>query len=175
MKPKSFVPTVQRKVAVTAIGPSALRGQGKGVLKVCQEYLASLSLARIPRSREARFREWLNRHTERLLDQLPVRARPWGAARKAINLFLRDALYNQYLNRCYRIRSVETWLEIALDSAVARGLKVEAGRGALPQWPGLKNLTPEVSDRFQEHASYHAELLGLRRVHLDMYLWLSYR
>ena len=87
MKPKSFVPTVQRKVAVTAIGPSALRGQGKGVLKVCQEYLASLSLARIPRSREARFREWLNRHTERLLDQLPVRARPWGAARKAINLF----------------------------------------------------------------------------------------
>jgi hypothetical protein len=33
------------------------------------------------------------RMTESLIDHLPPKGRPWGAARKAINLFLRDALY----------------------------------------------------------------------------------
>jgi len=175
MKPKNFIPTVQQKVAVTAIGPSALRGQGKGVLKASQGFLTSLSLARIPKSGATRYRNWLDRQTESLLDQLPIKRRPWGAARKALNLFLRDALYNKYLSRKHRIGRVEPWLEIPLDSAVARGLKTEAGRGRLPQWPGLKNLKPDVSDEFQGFASSHAKSLGIERVHLDMYLWLENR
>ncbi len=123
MRPKNFIPTVQRKVAVTAVGPSALRGQGKGVLRASQSFLASVSLANIPKSSATRFQAWLDRQTEALLDQLPINGRPWGAARKAINLFLRDALYNQYLNRRFGLDNIEPWLEIPLDSAVARGLK----------------------------------------------------
>ena len=173
MRPKNFIPTVQQKVAVTAIGPSALRGQGKGVLKTSQEFLASLSLARIPRSSEIRFRNWLDRQTNRLLDQLPIEGRPWGAARKAINLFLRDALYNQYLNRQFKISKIEPWLEIPLDSAVARGLRKRTERDVLPQWPGLKHLKPIVSDNFQNFASVYARKLKIERVHLDMVLWLE--
>ncbi len=33
MKPKDFISTLQRKVSFTAVGPSAVRGQGKGVLR----------------------------------------------------------------------------------------------------------------------------------------------
>ncbi len=166
---------MQRKVATTAIGPSALRGQGRGVLAASQQYLASLSLARIPKSDQKRFADWLDRHTDALLLVLPVHGYPWGAARKAINLFLRDALYNRYLCQKYTLRKIECWLEIPLDSAVAHGLRKEAGRAVLPRWLGLKHLRPNHSDIFQAYASEYAGKLGVERVHLDMYLWLENR
>ena len=175
MKPNNFISTVRQMVSVTAVGPSALRGQGKGVLKASQGFLASMTLSRIPKSGEARFRDWLDRQTESLLSQLPIDGRPWGAARKAINLFLRDALYNKYLSSKFEIGRSEPFLEVPLDSAVARGLKAEAGRGGLPQWPGLKNLKSDVSETFQGFASTYAHSLGIERVHLDMYLWLENR
>ena len=173
MKPKSFILKVQHKVAVSAVGPSAMRGQGKGVVKASREFLKSLPLAQIPKSSEARFQGWLDRQTEALLDELPIKGRPWGAARKAINLFLRDSLYSKYLSHRFGIGKLESWLEIPLDSVVARGLKAEAGRGGLPQWPGLKKLKPETSQCFQSFASKYARTLKIKRVHLDIYLWLQ--
>jgi len=175
MRPKTFIPTVQRMVAVTAVGPSALRGQGAGVLGAAQRFLASMSLARIPRSSEPRFQAWLHRQTDTLLEYLPVEGRPWGAARKAINLFLRDTLYNQYLSKGFILEKLEPWLELPLDSAVVRGLKSRAGRGILPSWPGLKHLEPDVSELFQSFATEQAFSFGIERVHLDMYLWLENR
>jgi len=174
-KPDNFISTVRQMVSVTAVGPSALRGQGKGVLKASQRFLASLSLVRIPKSNPTQFRNWLDRQADSLLDKLPVNGRPWGAARKALNLFLRDTLYNRYLCRRFEIGRIEPWLEVPLDAAVARGLRTEAGRGTLPQWPGLKYLKPDASDAFQEFASIHAGSLSIERVHLDMYLWLENR
>jgi len=175
MRPKTFIPTVQRRLAATAIGPSTLRGQGKGVLKASQRFLSALQLGCIPRSNEAGFRRWLDRETDRLLNGLPIKGRPWGAARKGINLFLRDSLYNQYLTRHFRITELERWLEIPLDRIVAQGLKSEAGRGNLPPWPGLKYLTSDVNEEFQTFAAACARKMGFHRVHLDMYLWLKKR
>jgi len=175
MKTKDFIITLHRKVAFSAIGPSALRGQGKGVLRASQDFLAQMSLARVPKTSIKRFQLWLDSQTELLLDSLPIKNRPWGVARKAINLFLRDSLYNKYLSRQFKLRSIETWLEIILDSAVAKGLKLRSNRGALPRWPGLKNLKPKVSEDFQVFASKQANLKGIARVHLDMYLWLANR
>jgi len=175
LKPDTFIPTMQQKVSVSAIGPSALRGQGKGVLKASQKFLTSLSLDRVPASGEAQFRVWLDWQTELLLDKLPIKGRPWGAARKAINLFLRDALYNQYLCARFNLGRIEPWLEIPLDGVVARELKREAGRGGLPRWRGLKYLKADESARFQAFASERARELGIERVHLDMYLWLKNR
>ena len=175
MKPKDFITTLQRKVAFTAVGPSALRGQGKGVLRASQNFLAQMSLVRVPKSSAKRFQLWLDRQTELLLDNLPIKNRPWGAARKAINLFLRDALYNQYLSKQFKLQSIESWLEVPLDSVVAKGLKLNSNRGELPRWPGLKNLEPNVSEGFQVFASEQANLKGIARVHLDMYLWLDNR
>jgi len=175
MKPKDFIKTLQRKVATTAVGPSALRGQGKGVLRTSQDFLARMSLTQVPKSSEKRYRLWLDRQTELLLNSLPIRNRPWGAARKAINLFLRDALYNKYLSKQFKLQSIETWLEVPLDSVVAKGLKLHSNRGELPRWPGLKNLKPNISKGFQVFASKQAILKGIARVHLDMYLWLDNR
>ena len=175
MKPKDFIKTLQHKVAIAAVGPSALRGQGEGVLRTSQDFLARMSLARVPKSSEKRYRLWLDRQTELLLNSLPIKNRPWGAARKAINLFLRDALYNKYLSKQFKLQSIETWLEVPLDSVVAKGLKLHSNRGKLPRWPGLKNLKPDISKGFQAFASKQAILKGIARVHLDMYLWLDNR
>jgi hypothetical protein len=175
MKPKDFIVTLRRKVAFTAVGPSALRGQGKGVLRKAQDFLAQMCLSRVPRSSAKGYQLWLDRQTELLLNILPIKNRPWGAARKAINLFLRDALYNKYLSKQFNLQSIEAWFEIPLDSAVAKGLKLDSNRGELPAWPGLKNLRPNISESFQIFASKQALSKGIARVHLDMYLWLDNR
>jgi len=175
MQRADFIETVQRKVAVSAIVPSAMRGQGKGMVASAQGFLASLPLTRIPASHAGRFRDWLDHQTETLVKRLPTTPRRWGAARKALNLFLRDSLYNQYLSQNFGLSRVEPWLEIPLDGAVARGLKAAAGRGVLPAWPGVKHLTCDISDEYQRFASERARSLGLDRVHLDIYLWLQNR
>jgi hypothetical protein len=175
MKPTDFIETMQRRTGVTAVGPSALRGQGKGVLKVTQAYLGAIDLSRIPKSNQKGYTAWLDEHTNALLEKLPIRNRPWGAARKALNLFMRDTLYNRYLNDYYKIDKLELWMEVPLDSAVAKGLKRKAGRGQLPQWSGLKNLKPNVSEIFQKYAIEHAKMKNISRVHLDVYLWMENR
>jgi len=175
MKRRDFISTLQRRTGVTAVGPSALRRQGRGVLAAAQRFLGAIDLTRVPTSSTQRYRKWLDDRTEALLDSLPVAGRPWGTARKALNLFMRDVLYNRYLNRHFGINGLEPWLEVPLDGAVARGLKKRSGRGGLPQWPGLKNLRPDTSDRFQDFALEHARAWGVDRVHLDVYLWLENR
>jgi len=86
---------------------------------------------------------------------------------------MRDALYNQYLNREYNIVRVEQWMEIALDSKVSMGLRNRFK--SLPHWPGLKHLTHQVSDQYQDCALQLAHKLVVSRVHLDIWLWLENR
>ena len=171
-----FIDTIQRFVAVECIGASALRGQGAGVIDAVREYLAELELGRIPQRSRPHFEAWLDCHTEGILETLPIPNRPWGAARKGLDLFLRSVLYNHYLRAAYSIGAVEAWLEVPLDSVVGNALKRKAGRGALPQWPGLKHLTPEANAEFQQFAEELAKQMGLSaRVFLDNYLWLRNR
>jgi hypothetical protein len=174
MERSKFMKQMQHKVAVSAVPLSAVRGQGAGVLHVSQNFLKKIRLSNIKKD-EISFRQWLNRQTNALLDQLPVANRPWGTARKVINLFLRDALYNQYLSRECMLDKLGEWLEIPLDGAVAKGLKQRAGRGKLPPWPGLKELTRSTSDEFQEYALLCAQQDNMHRVHLDIFLWLENR
>ena len=175
MKPDDFIKTMQRRTGVTAVGPSALRGQGKGVLKAVQLYLGSIDLTDIATTSAEQYTAWLDRHTDALLDKLPIRNRPWGAARKALNLFMRDVLYNRYLSDHYGIRKAEHLMEVPLDSAVAKGLKKQAAHGQLPQWPGLKSLKSDCSSTYQEFAATYSRQLGVARVHLDVFLWLENR
>lgn len=175
MKEKEFVNLVQQKVAVSSVGPSALRGQGAGVLRATQEVLKKINLLKIPNKNQKQFVKWLDIKTNFIIDSLPIENKPWGAARKALNLFLRDVFYNRYLFEISGIKNVETWLEIPLDSAVARGLRKNDTSANLPRWPGLKYLCKDVSDKFQEVALTISESKGISRVHLDMIFWLEYR
>jgi hypothetical protein len=91
-------------------------------------------------------------------------------------MFLRDCSYHHFLRAEYNLARIEEFLEIPLDGRVTEALRGDAGRGKLPQWPGVAKLTPRISDRYQEHASMLARQRGLpHRVHLDICLWLDNR
>jgi hypothetical protein len=164
---------MQEFVATAAIGTSALRNQGKGSHRAARRALAALDLTVLRRLPHGAYGRWLDDATDSLLVRWPGGRRPWGAARKSVNLFMRDALYNRYLEGRFRIRRVERAMEVALDSKVAAGLRDRYPR--LPTWPGLRHLTPDVSVLYQSSAQDLAKVQGVSRVHLDIWLWLENR
>jgi hypothetical protein len=97
-KDDQFYRDMQRYIAVTTIGPSALRNQGsKGVIKAAQNHLAVIDLGAFHTKDEQAFLKVLDTETAELREALPKGSRHWGAARKACNLFLRDICYNRFL------------------------------------------------------------------------------
>ena len=175
-KDDQFYQDMQRYIAVTTIGPSALRNQGSsGVIKAAQNYLAVIDVGRFRTKDERTFLKSLDAATEKLKHALPPGAQNWGAARKACNLFLRDIYYNRFLCQRHGLEDSEEWMEIPLDGLVATALKRKGKRGALSRWPGLNRLTPEISAKFQTFARQVAAEQGISRVHLDMRLWTTQR
>ena len=168
-----FLKIMQQFVATAAIGTSALRNQGKGSHDAVRKVLSGLDLLPLKKMGGDEYTRWIDVTTLSVLCCWKGKAQPWGAARKSVNLFMWDALYNQYLNREYKLSSIEQWMEIALDSKVSKGLRNRFKR--LPQWPGLRHLTQEVSDQYQECAQQLAERVNMPRVHLDIWLWLENR
>ncbi|MFO8012588.1 MAG: hypothetical protein R6X20_04690 [Phycisphaerae bacterium] len=172
---------VQQYEAVSAVGTSAVRGQPRGTADAVRTFLGeTMTLSDVPRRNRALFDKWLNNQTRRIQRRLPNPDRPWGIARKTLNLFLRSCFYNRLLCERYGLEKVGPWLEVPLDSVVAKGLRRHARKHdkpkALPKWLGLGGLTPAASRAFQEYALEYADSLGLpARVFLDNYLWLRGR
>lgn len=143
----------------------------KGTVEKARKYLKSLRLERFDLRSQAEFETVLDDITEELRRALPKSARRWGSSRKFLNIFLRGCCYNKYLCSHYRLAGIESWLEVPLDSQVAIGLKRIAGRGRLPQWPGVIHLTPELSRVFQAFATSLAQDDAVNRVDLDARFW----
>jgi hypothetical protein len=89
-----------------------------------------------------------------------------GNWRKAINLFLRDALYNVYLAREFELSRLKPFLEVSLDSYVARYIRCRF-KGALPRSRGVCALDVSPSAEYRAAALVVAAKRGLTRVHLD--------
>lgn len=173
---KELLALIQEFAAIDSVSTSAVRGQPRKTKKVIQEYLATVRLGRIPHRTRHDFEAWLDRQTEHIQHGLAGREKPWGIARKTLNLFLRLCFYIHYLRREYGLAKVGRWLEVPLDGLVARELRKDAGRGVLPRWKGLKRLKQEDSERYQEHAREYAAACKLPvPVFLDNYLWLRGR
>lgn len=170
---------IQKHEANAAIGASALRGQVKDTRKNVVGFLSRIDLERVPAQDQAAFDKWLDDQTRRLQRRLPDSRKPWGVARKALNLFLRSCVYNHFLREVHGLEAVERWLEVPLDSKVAGGLirasvhKPQEER--LPRWKGLGDGSlRENSARFQAHATRMANEKRLpARVFLDHYLFLA--
>jgi hypothetical protein len=171
-----FIKRVQDYVAETSVGTSALRNQGaKGMIGIAREYLKKITLKDFDTADEVKFRAPLDKHTERLRKRFPDPAQHWGAARKALNRFLMDACHNRHLFRHYGLGVIEHWLEVPLDSHVAKHVAktISGKRGAirLPRWTSIKSLKPCDSDTYQNVAKAAAARRGIARVHLDLSWW----
>ena len=169
---QDFIPTVQHKVAIAAVPPSTFRGSEAGLIAAVREFLQRLDLSQFAVSDQKRFDARLEGVTRQMRSTLSRQSATWGVARKALNLFLRDAFYNTYLRKRFKLVRAEACYEIPLDGVVANGLRKRLPR-QLPAWPGVKPLTKAVSDAYQAAATQEAAKLRLSRVHLDIYLWTS--
>ena len=166
---------IKTRAAVVAVGPSTARGQGApGVVGALRTALDAVPLGRFSRSKQGGFVRALDASTLMVIAALPRPARSWGLARKCLNIFLRDCFYNTYLRDAYGLVVAERWFEVPLDRVVAEGLMANS-TVALPRWPGVKRVTPEVSARYQEAALILSRSWDITRVHLDTYLWVAGR
>jgi putative zinc finger/helix-turn-helix YgiT family protein len=169
---QTFIDRLKGRCAKLAIGPSTLRGKGtRGVAAAARLGLATIDLATLAAEDRAAFRARLREITKSLKLNLPKSGRAWGRARKAVNIFLRDVVYNADLCNRYGLCNIREWLEVPLDSQVAEGLLSEPEGASLPRWPGVKHLRPEVSKMYQAVASAVAKRYGVSRVDLDVFYW----
>ncbi len=168
----NFIKLLQDRTAEIAIGPSTLRNQGAPkVIKTARDYLKAMNLVPLKTISSKRdYLKYLDRHSNKLSKQFPKGAKGnWGAARKAINIFIRDCLYNQYLSSKYRLNKLEKWLEIPLDKDVATNIHDNCK--ALPPWKSIKALTQDISDQYQQCAQMIGKKEKVARVHLDIKYW----
>lgn len=176
-----FVDQVRWHTAQTSVGPSTLRNTGaKGTVAAARHGLYLVKLERLADAADAAdFAGQLSYYTERVRRRLPVPARRWGSARKALDIYLRSVLYNAYLTTEYNFTRVEQWLEIPLDSFTVRGLSRDYKKlrtsNKLPRFPGVAAADFRVYAAYQEAATKVAAELydGISRVHLDIYYWRS--
>jgi len=153
---QQFLARVQKRLAGAAIGPSTLRNQGAaGVAQATRDCLGNLNLRPLRRIRWRRYAEMLDRWTEQLRGEFPDGAQNWGTAGKAMNVFLVEVFFNRFLSRKCRMSRLADVLETPLDSQTGKRIEGFASnsRLRLPNWPGLVNLTSEVSRQYQEVAS----------------------
>lgn len=167
-----YLQYLRERQASTSIGASTARGMGpKGTIHAARVFLGKLQLERFHKKSEVEFLTELDQVTNELKASLPKGARKWGSARKFINIFLRGCTYNKYLCTHHKLHLIESWLEVPLDSHVAKKLKNIAGRGQLPRWLGVIHLMPQDSAEFQTFASEVARTDGVNRVDLDVKFW----
>jgi len=63
-KDQQFLRELQRYVAITTVGPSALRNQGStGVIQAAQDHLSTLNLDTVKTGGETDFLRWLDQET----------------------------------------------------------------------------------------------------------------
>jgi hypothetical protein len=71
----------------------------------------------------------------------------------------------------YSLGEIEPFCEVPLDSITGEKLRESDAGTALPAWPGVGRLTPEVSAQYQVVATRIARARRLRPVHLDVFWW----
>jgi hypothetical protein len=183
MNKKEFEKKLYRRIAQVSIGASAIRNQGgSGLIKILRDYFEieinpSTFFKALPKKKS--YRDYLDYHTDIILKRFPKGAESWGGARKGLNLFLRDLVYNGYFANKYNVPTEYSklnlfmkYMEVPLDKEVANGI-IQYSQNATPKWTNIRRLTPEISEIFQEQADIIANQKGTARVNLDLIYWRS--
>lgn len=178
---KETLSKLQRMLGRASVNGGTARKMGpKGTVSAAQTFLANIQLKAFNVETAEAFRKQLDEHTRKLQAVLPKEdqyGQHWGAARKFLNIFLRNCAYNRFLSAEYGLDRIEEWMEVPLDKHVSVGLKraeknkAPKQRSKLPYWPGVIHLSPAQSDIYQAFASGVAAEANLARVHLDIGYW----
>lgn len=183
MTEQQFYQLLHRRLSQIAIGASAIRNQGAGgLIKILRQYFETkVDLEHFIESLsdDIQYKDFLNKHTLHILTLFPNTAQSWGAARKGLNLFLREIIYSKFFSHRFSLPNnfedfnlFVKFMEVPLDKEVAHGLIADS-KGLLPKWINIKHLTPALSETFQNHAFIIATRENVARVNLDLKYWRS--
>lgn len=181
MTEQQFYQLLHRRLSQIAVGASAIRNQGSsGLIKILRQYFETkieLDIFIESLVEETKYSDFLNEHTSKILLLFPDKAQSWGAARKGLNLFLREIVYSNFFSHRFSLpdnfeqfNQVVKFMEVPLDKDVANGL-ISDSNGQLPRWVNIKNLTHTLSDIYQNQAAIIAEKENVARVNLDLKYW----
>lgn len=183
MTEQQFYQLLHRRLSQIAIGASAIRNQGSGgLIKILRQYFETkVDLKHFTKSLvdETQYRDFVNEHTSNILALFPDTAQSWGAARKGLNLFLREIIYSKFFSHRFSLpdnfdefNQLVKFMEVPLDKEVAHGL-ISDSNGQLPKWINIKHLTPTLSETYQSQAFIIAVQENVTRVNLDLKYWRS--
>jgi hypothetical protein len=183
MTEKEFYQLLHRRLSQISIGASAIRNQGSGgLIKILRQYFEKkVNLEDFIKSLndETQYRNFLNGHTKNILTLFPDTVQSWGAARKGLNLFLREIIYSKFFSYRFSLpdnfeefNQLLKFMEVPLDKEVANGLIADSN-GQLPKWINIKHLTPTLSEIYQSQAFIIATYENVARVNLDLKYWRS--
>jgi hypothetical protein len=189
---------IQHYVANVVIGPTTLRNQPSDkVAEKARDFLTTrIDLNELKNKQITDYRNWLDKKTKELMNWFPDGAKDdWGAARKAINLFMIGAYFNRILFEKYKLDRFKNVLETPLDGRAAKRLR-EYGKKKGVAWmcklcsedarksckkqrlrcgdsafPGIVNLKEYQSRGYQEVATEFAREVGLPLAEIDIVLW----
>lgn len=174
----------KRKLAKTSISTSAFRNQGDpGLIRLTQDYIFNnIDLEKFEKSlRAEKYKLYLDEQTKLLKRAALKRKCKWGTARKGLNIFFRDVLYNSYFFKKYSLKfEYGHQLEIPLDSKTMVKIRQKFKKNnlekfgyILPTRSTIIGLGQSVSDIYQTAATKIAEIEydGYTRVDLDMEFW----
>ncbi len=174
MTQQKFLKVLRQRVASGAVTPSAARRMGpKGTVRAARKFLGrKISLKDVGTSGR-KFPDLLDALTRKLVRALPKKAQHWGAARKFLNIFLRDATYNVYLRDAFRLERIEDQLEVPVDSQVAKelALRMKTLKARLPRWTTVISLDPSTNKKYQDAARLIAKKEKIAPVHFDVIAW----
>lgn len=176
-----FINNVIWRLSNISVGASALRNQGApGIVEAARLYFREeieLDKFFIALSTSKGYRKYLDTHTSNLLETFPSKGKRWGAARKGLNLYFREVVYNKFITDYYRLpknlkkfNEAIAFLEVPLDLDVATGIRRDA-KNELPKWKSIRELNKDRSDLYQKEAALIAKERKTARVHLDLYYW----
>lgn len=181
MNHDEFLQHIHKRIAIVSVGGSAIRNQGaSGMVDEARLYFKDqieLDEFFSVMKDETAYGLFLDMHTINLRDKFREGGRRWGAARKGLNLFFRDLVYNKFIAEEFglsqdfnQFNDEIKYLEVPLDSFVAQGL-FDRSNSQLPKWISIKELTTATSELYQISALEVAKELKVARVHLDLILW----
>ena len=177
MTEQEFYKFVHRRLAQISIGPSAIRNQGaSGLISTLRNYFEEqidLDIFISSLYDNSTYKEFLNYHTNKILDLFPVTAQ----SRKGLNLFLREIVYSKFFSSRFSIpdnfdefNNFIKAMEVPLDKDVAKGIIKDSLNKNL-KWQNIKRLTPHSSEEFQNEALIIAGKENIARVNLDVKYW----
>ncbi|WP_041577838.1 hypothetical protein [Bdellovibrio bacteriovorus] len=185
-KKTSYFKDHKRRLAKMSISTSAFRRQGKqGLIRFTQNYINErIDLHTFAKAlRSGNYQKYLDKQTLLLVQAAKKYNCRWGTARKGLNIFFRDVLYNSYFINELKLNLNHGWhLEIPLDSKTMSQIRrlhksenLQSLGFATPQTTSIIALHPENSLKYQIAATAIAKAKYQKhtRVDLDMEFWTT--